>query len=112
MLPPEKNGKTHDSAFYFDDNSPDSHGERSLNGRMSPKKEKIGGKNGSKNLLSFFEKDETEKPPTSVSKIDESFYFGENAKIVFFAKFRQLTVGLTSSTVLRPVVSTFRPHTG
>ena len=34
------------------------------------------------------------------SNLDYSLYFGENAKVAFFSKFRQLALGLASSTVV------------
>jgi hypothetical protein len=36
------------------------------------------------------------------SKIDKSFYFGEKAKIAFFSKFRQLSSGFSTSSIVQP----------
>ena len=60
----------------------------------------------------FSESGDVNQTPLDKLKLDESHYFGESAKIAFFAKFRQLTVGLTSSTIVRSGTSSIRPYTG
>ena len=86
--------------------SPDKYSTDSQTGRNKNKR------NTQENDDLFSESEDINQIPLHELKLDESHYFGESAKIAFFAKFRQLTVGLTSSTIVRSGTASIRPYTG
>ena len=72
-----------------------------LKGSFSDNNMKVGSKSPYHHTPGRSVSPATRNPKVQDPKINESFYFGESAKIAFFTKFRQLTVALASSTVVK-----------